>query len=198
MRLFRTLALVAGAFLLLVQAAGAQGLNPLAVVDSYERAWAQHDVDGALAHFADNAVVTLHVARTRSLTGRQQIRDFMQSGSAPVLTSNRQSDGAVVQWSERTEDSRFTTTRDVTVQAVVRDGKIQSLVYRPGRMVGAEAPATSNITPQSAGLALGAVLLLGLGLLSLATIRPRVCSRSKLSGRLLRDLGHWHTRLNTA
>jgi len=196
MRLFRALALVAGAFLLLVQAAGAHGLNPSTVVDSYERAWGENDVDGALGYFADNAVVTLQEARTRSLTGRPQIREFLQTAmlqATPVLTSSRQADGGRVMWSERIE-GQVLTAKDVSVQAVVKDGKIQSLVYRPGRMVGPQAPHAPTVTTESAGMALGAVLLLGLGLLSLATVRTRVRTRSKLHGRLLRDLRHWRAR----
>ena len=44
---------------------------------------------------------------------------------------------------------------------------------------------------EAAGMALGAMVLLGLGLLSLATVRSRVISRSHLRGRLLRDLRRW-------
>ena len=53
MRLFRAVALVGGAFLLLVHAAGATGVSPCAVVDNYERAWAHQDFDGALAQLFD-------------------------------------------------------------------------------------------------------------------------------------------------
>jgi hypothetical protein len=200
MRLFRALALVAGAFLLLVQAAGAQAVNPGAVVDSYERAWGQNDLDGALALFADNAVITVHDPRTRSLTGRQQIRDFLQTAglrTAPVLTSSRQLDGNNVTWSERTE-GQLLPAKDLTVQAVVKNGKIESLVYRAGRMVGTQVLGTPNVTSESAGLALGAMLLLGLGLLSLATIRPAVISSSNLRGSLLRDLRQWCRRPTSA
>jgi hypothetical protein len=193
MRLLRALALVVGAFLLLVQAAGAHGLNPSTVVDSYERAWGQNDVDAALAHFADSAVITVQDARTRSLTGREQIREFLQTAAlqaAPVLTSSRQSDGGRLMWSERIE-GQVLSAKEVSVQAVVKDGKIQSLVYRPGRMVGAQSPAAPSVTTESASLALGAVLLLGLGLLSLATVRSRVHTSSNLQGSLLRDLRLW-------
>jgi hypothetical protein len=193
MRLFRALALVAAAFLLLVQAAGAHGLNPATVVDSYERAWGQNDVDAALGHFADNAVVTVQDARTRSLTSREQIREFLQSAAlraAPVLTSSRQADGGRLMWSERIE-GQVLSAKEVSVQALVKDGKIQSLAYRPGRMVGAQAPTAPTVTTESASMALGAVLLLGLGLLSLATVRTRVRTSSNLHGSLLRDLRHW-------
>jgi hypothetical protein len=195
LRLFRALALVLGAFLLLVQAAGAQGVNPCAVIDSYERAWAQQDIDGAQSHLADNAVITVIDARTRSLSGRTQIREFLQHAAPPalpVLTSSRVLDGNTMLWSERT-DGNVLAAADLTVQAEVQNGKIQSLVFRPGRLVQASGNATmaGGTTPESAGMALGAVVLLGLGLLSLATCHSHVNSGSNLRGRLLRDLRHW-------
>jgi hypothetical protein len=84
----------------------------------------------------------------------------------------------------------------VSVQALVKDGKIQSLLYRPGRMVGGQAPEAPTVTTESASMALGAVLLLGLGLLTLATVGTRVRTSSNLHGSLLRDLRHWrlHSR----
>ena len=48
--------------------------------------------------------------------------------------------------------------------------------------------------PASAGTALAAVVLLGLGLLSLAGERPRANSGSHLRGSLLRDLRQWRAR----
>src|SRR4030081_3221311 len=78
MRLFRALALVAGAFILLVHAAGATGVSPCAVVDSYERARSHSDFKGALAQLDDGAVVTVHDPRARSLATRQQITEFLQ------------------------------------------------------------------------------------------------------------------------
>jgi hypothetical protein len=194
-RLFRALLLVAGAFILLVHAAGAQGLNPSSVVDTYERAWARQDVDGALAMFADDAVVTLQDARTRTLASRRQIREFLETthvGTVPMQTSPRQIDGGGMMWSERT-DGQILTATDVTVQATVQNGKIESLVYRPGRLVrGSGQPAASS-TPEVAGAALAALLLLGVGLLSLATVRQTVRAGSNLRGRLMTDLRHWRT-----
>jgi hypothetical protein len=200
-RLFRAVALVAGAFLLLVHAAGAQSVTPIAVVDTFARTWGERDIDAALALFADDAVVTLQDARARSLNGRPQIREFLQDATlkaAPQPTSSRQQDGNTVRWSERTE-GQIISVSDVTVQAVVHNGKIQSLVYRPGRMVRAQGdrPAAAG-TPESAGMALAAVVLLGLGLLSLATVRSRARSGSYLRGRLLSDLRHWRPGLRSS
>jgi hypothetical protein len=195
MRLFRAIALVGGASILLVHAAGATGVSPCAVVDNYERAWAHQDLDGALAQLADGAVVTVHDPRARSLASRQQIQEFLQYTAlrgAPILTAPCQVAGNSVTWSER-PDSDATNTNDVTVQAIVLNGKIQSLVYRPGRLVQQVAlqPSADNITSESAGLNLAALVLLGLGLLSLATVIPHGRSDSNLRGRLLRELRHW-------
>jgi hypothetical protein len=197
MRLFRSVALVAGAFLLLVHAAGAQSVNPSSVVDTYARAWGQRDVDVALSLFAEDAVVSLQDAHARVLGNRDQIREFLQEATlkpAPQLTSPRQVDGNIVRWNERTE-GQVISVSDVTVQAVVQNGKIQSLVYRPGRMVRPPGDVPmSESTLESAGLALGSVVLLGLGLLSLATVRSRVRSGSQLRGRLLSELRRWPHR----
>ena len=195
MRLFRALALVAGAFILLVHAAGATGVSPCAVVDNYERAWAHQDLDGALAQLADGAVVTVHDPRARSLASRQQIQEFLHYTAmrgAPILTAPCQVAGSTVTWSER-PDTEASNANEVTAQAVVLNGKIQSLVYRPGRRVQPlTAPASADkIASESAGLNLAALVLLGLGLLSLATVIPHGRSESNLRGRLLRELHHW-------
>jgi hypothetical protein len=194
--LFRPLALVAGAFVLLVQAASAQGVQPSAVVDTYERAWGKHDVDGALGVLDDYAVITLQDTFPRSLTSRQQIREFLQSTgleSTPVLTSDRNVDGSTLTWSEHT-DGMVMGTSDLTVEAVVQNGKIQSLIYRHGTLVKGNGRPTTGLTTESAGMALAAIVLFGLGLMSLATMRPHVRSGSNLRGRLVRDLRHWRTR----
>jgi hypothetical protein len=193
LRIFRALALVTGAFVLLVHAAGAQSVSPCGVLDSYERAWGQHDVDGALALLGDNAVVTLHDSRARSLTSRDQIREFLQSTrlvGTPQLTTSRQVDADTVSWSEHIEGETFNAT-DLTVHARVTDGKIQSLIYRPGSLVRGPATGVSDDTPQFGGNVLAALLLLGLGLLSLASAPRQVHAGSNLRGRLMGDLKLW-------
>ena len=193
MRLFRASVLVAGAFMLLVHAASAHSVTPSVVVDSYERAWGLQDVDGALALLADDAVITFQDPRVRSLTRRQQIRDFLEGASlqgAPALTMTRQVDANQVTWSERLE-GHVLNTAEVTVQAIVEDGKIQSLVYRSGNLIrGPGGPAVAA-TPEWAGAVLAAVALLGFGLLSLASVRSHVRAGSNLRGRLMADLQHW-------
>ncbi|HEX8966598.1 MAG TPA: nuclear transport factor 2 family protein [Chloroflexota bacterium] len=199
MRMFRALALVVGAFVLLVQAAQAQGATPTAVVYRYEHAWGQQDVDAATAEFADDAVITLHDARTRLLAGPDQIHEFLQGAglhAPPVLISTPRVDGETVTWSERTEHAgQVLTGSDLTVQAVVHDGKIQSMVYRPGTLVHSDtARTTAEFNLESVLMVPGSLLLFCLGLLSLATARPRVHSGSNLRGRLLRDLHRWRTQ----
>ena len=191
LRLFRALALVGAAFVLLVNAAFAQGVSPYGVIESYERDAVQQDLDAALARFGETAVVTLYGQRTRTLTSRDQIRDFLDANRGlqpPVLTSSRHVDGNLVSWSERIPATEVAAARDRTVQATVADGKIQSLSYRPGRSANLDGPTAPTVTPASAGLALGGVLLLGIGLLTLATVRQRVRSGSNLSGKLLSEL----------
>ncbi len=191
LRLFRALALVGAAFVLLVNAAFAQGVSPHAVIESFERDAAQQDVDATLARFSDTAVITQYGQRTRTLATRDQIRDFLEQSRgvpAPVLTSTRHIDGNLVSWSERIPATETTVARERTVQATVADGKIQSLTYRPGRSSTLDGPPAPTVTPASAGLALGGLLLLGIGLLTLATVRQRVRSGSRLSGKLLSGL----------
>jgi ketosteroid isomerase-like protein len=199
MRLFRAVALVAGAFLLLVHAAGATSVSPCAVVDNYQRAWGQQDLDGALALLADDAVVTVHDPRARVLASRTQIQEFLQYTAmrgAPILTSACQVADNTVTWSERPDTEL--NANDVTVRAVVSSGKIQSLVFRPGKLVQAPGSPTAvdKGTSEAAGLNLAGVLLLGLGLLSLATAFPHGGSDSNLRGRLLRDLRHWRPSIS--
>jgi hypothetical protein len=163
-------------------------------VDSYERAWAHGDFEGALAQLADGAVVTVHDPRARALSTRLQITEFLQYAAirgAPILTAPCQVAGNTVTWSER-PDSEAASSNDLTVQATVLNGKIQSLVYQPGRLVHPATPVSAEkIVTEGAGLNLAALLLLGLGLLSFATVIPHGRSDSNLRGRLLRDLRHW-------
>ena len=55
--------------------------------------------------------------------------------------------------------------------------------------------AATDMTPESAATALAALVLFGLGLLSLATARPRGGSGSHLRGRLVRHLHGWRPRV---
>jgi hypothetical protein len=61
------------------------------------------------------------------------------------------------------------------------------MVYRPGTLIRSAGPSP-EVTPESAAAALLALVLFGLGLLSLATVRPRVYSGSTMRGRLIGSL----------
>lgn len=187
LRLVRALALVGAAFVLLVQAASAHGMSPSAVVDSYQRARIEQDLDAALGYFSDGAVITTYGTRTRTLVTPVQIRDYLD-GPVPDMTSTLHWDGATVSWSERTNVS------ESTVRATVRDGKIQSLAYRPGRAANLDGALAPSVTPESAALSVGGLLLLGVGLLALATVRQHVRSGSILRGRLVAELRHYTPR----
>jgi hypothetical protein len=200
MRLFRAVALVAGAFVLLVHAAGAQSVTPSAVVDSYERAWGHQDFEGALVFLAENAVVTLPEPGARSMTNRQQIREYLQNAglkAAPVVTMAREVDANTVTWSERIQGQVLSAT-ELTVQAVVEDGKITSLVYRSGRMPRGPGGSAGSASLEAAGAVLVALLMLGLGLVSLASVRSHVRSGSNLRGRLISDLRVWTSTPKTS
>jgi hypothetical protein len=192
-RLLRGVALVAAASALVVEAASAQALNPCAVIANYERALSQGDAEGAVALFADDATITLRGTRARSLTGLSQIRQFLGSGdprSGAPLAYNRKVIGNMVTWNEPVAGLAQVAT-DQRVEAVVTQGKIRSLVYRQGTVDTDGANPGNEVTPESAAMVLEAEVLLGLGLLTLATLRTHAPSSSQLRGRLLRDLHHW-------
>jgi hypothetical protein len=196
MRLFRALTLVGCAFLLLAHAAVAQSVTPCGIVDTYERAWGQQDLVGAQAQLAEDAVIRLEDAHSRLLASPAQIHEFLQAvglHGVPVLTASRRVDGDTVIWSERT-DGQILNSPDVTVEATIQNGKIQSLIYRPGTLVQAAGNPTSNVSPETAATVMSAVVLLGLGVWSLASARQHVNSGSNLRGRLLRDLRHWRAQ----
>jgi hypothetical protein len=196
LRLLRGVALVAAAGGLVVHAAGAQALNPCAVIANYERALSDGDAEGALALFADDATITLRGTRARSLTGLAQIRQFLGSGdprSGAPLAYNRKVIGNTVTWNEPVAGLAQTAT-DQRVEAVVAHGKIQSLVYRQGTIEADGADPGNEVAPESAAMVLEAEALLGLGLLTLASLRTHGTSNSQLRGSLLRDLRQWRLR----
>jgi len=71
-------------------------------------------------------------------------------------------------------DGEASNASDLTVQAVVLNGMLQSLVYRPGRFAPPPGtPATiDTMASESASMILAAFVLLGPGLLSLAAAFP--------------------------
>ena len=105
---------------------------------------------------------------------------------------------AVRYWNSFCRSNFAVPTPALTVQAVVEDGKIRSLVYRPGTLVRGPGHSATEMTPESAATALAALLLFGLGLLSLASARSHHRSGSHLRGRLVRHLRGWRPRVSPA
>ncbi len=187
--------------------ASAQVMDPPVVVDSFERARSQGKVDLALGYFADDATVTLPVRRSinvsgRTLpsqapgaptfTGKNEIRRFLDTfmaGPQPLITTNRHVVGNTVTWNERDQGQR---PIDVTVQAVVQDGKIKSLTYSPAIITPASPPAAQATARLGAPIATAGLALLALSLLAVASLAPRRHpSASTLRGKLVTSLGQW-------
>jgi hypothetical protein len=166
------------------------------VVDAYERARNSRNIDAALALFADDARISLPPRSSITFTGKAEIRGFLETMSMrtpPLITSNRNVAGSTVTWNERDAGTR-STANDLTVQVIVRDGKIQSIQYRPASASPIRANAVVGPEPVPAAVALGSLLAAGLGLLAIASLGSRRRrSASTLSGKLMVGLDHWRT-----
>ena len=177
--------------------AQARAVDPLIVLQAYERARANRDVDAALDQFADDAVVTLSIdgRQVQSYSGRADIRRFLETiavHTRSLIMSNRHVVGNRVTWSERITGQR-NAPFDVQVDAVVQDGKIQALAYRTGLGPAQSDAAEPGPSQLPASVVLAGLLLAGSGLVQLASLgasRPRPGS-SRLHGRLIAGLAHW-------
>lgn len=205
------------------------GADPVAVVTAYEMARNRQDVEGALAYFADNAMVT---QRNTTFSGKDEIRNYLSSvvtRARFIAVSDRHASGNIVTWTERSSNQPGPTTRlpgygsgaatttgvpntgrsgtppgpsvaiatqggfAVTVEAVVQDGKIQSMSYIFGGPSPRSDPALQGRAELPASIGLAAVLLVLLGVLLVASVglrRGRPVD-SSLRGRLLQDLQGW-------
>jgi hypothetical protein len=217
------LALIVGAGLLLVSglvstlAKAQAGTDPAAVITAYEMARNRRDLDAALTYFADDATVS---QRATMYAGKDEIRKFLDTASARsrfVVVSDRHSSGNRVTWSERTGGATTTQGQSqggglngalvasnsggttsafvVNVEAVVQDGKIRSVAYLSGNQVARLDPALDGRAQLPATAGLGAVALVLLGALTIASIgggwRRPALTDSSLRGHLLRDLRGW-------
>jgi hypothetical protein len=169
--------------------------SPSLVVEAFERARGEGDVDAALGVFADTAVVTLQGRNRQSFTGPVQLRNYLQTIGTRfriVMRSKPLVQGSTVTWTER---DQFTGDAiDATVVAIVSGGRIVALTYRDGQdaaprsvLAGLESPPQRAHVPSLAWpAALGA---LGMGLVAVVFGRPRrKASTSQLDGRLLAAL----------
>jgi hypothetical protein len=169
--------------------------EPNAVVTAYEAARNRGDIDTALSYFADDATVT---QRVTVYTGKDEIRRYLESAIArarPVQVTNRRVSGIQLTWQERPTPGQSANPLEVSVQAVVQDGKIKALVFNGGSPQARADQASDGRAQLPALLGLGAVLLVISGVLLVASTGPGMSGRdqppSRLRGRLMTDLQGW-------
>ena len=221
MRLWLAMGIGVGALMISAQLASmakAQaGVDPAAVVSAYELARNRRDVETALTYFADDATIN---QRSTTFTGKDDIRKFLDGISARsrfVVVSDRRVNGTRVTWTERAgtqgpspqgqpmslaqsqgsnggpNSTANSNAFVVSVEAVVQDGKIQSLAYLPTNQPLRSDPAFDGRAQLPASVGLGAVLAVLLGGLMVASagLTSRGASPSRLRGRLMHDLQGW-------
>lgn len=190
---------LAGLFALLLlvvlpAATAAQVNDPPVIIDSYERARNQGKTDAALAYFHNDATIFLSEQGNSTFVGKVEIRRFLQlyeTRSPPLITSSRHVVGNTVSWREREQGERR-TTRDMTVEALVQDGKIKSLIYSRAILPANPARPEDGLARLPAAAVLGGLALFSTGLLAFAFVAPRrPRSASRLNGKLLTELAHW-------
>ena len=95
--------------------------DPSVVVEAFENARASRDVDGALAQFADTAVITIQGRSIETFSGQGRLRSYMQTVGTTFESLTRSSPtirGNSVTWIER--DQYAGQTVDATVVAIIR------------------------------------------------------------------------------
>ena len=207
--------------------------DPVAVITAYEMARNRQDVDGALAYFADTAIVS---QRNTTFSGKDEIRKYLDSAvsrSRFVVVSDRRTSGNLVTWTERNSTQVSQTSRlpgyagpvttnpgnygsgspgrsgntqgpsaavatqassfAVTVEAVIQDGKIQSMSYIFGGATQRQDPSLQGRAELPASIGLVAVLLVLAGVLVVASVGlgRATPAASSLRGRLMQDLQGW-------
>jgi hypothetical protein len=189
--------------------------DPAGVIAAYEMARNRRDVDTALTFFSDSAVVS---QRNTSFVGKEDIRKFLDGMAARsrfVVVSDRKVSGNRVTWTERPGLASGSSTSGnqppqgrspglsgtfvgansftISVEAVVQDGKIQSLAYTFGGQPAQTDPSLDGRAQLPAVVGLAGVLTLLLSLLMLASTSFRRGSpvSSSLRGRLMHDLQGW-------
>jgi ketosteroid isomerase-like protein len=189
------------------------GLEPAAIVTAYEMARNRHDLDAAVAYFADDAAIH---QRSTVFAGKDEIRKFLDGTSARarfVVISDRHVSGNRVMWTERTNtNTQGALGREqaqaqgpngipvgsgsafvVSVEALVQDGKIHSLAYVYAGQPLRTDPALEGRAQLPASVGLGAVMVVLLGVVMVASVglSRRRGSASSLRGRLMQDLQGW-------
>jgi uncharacterized protein (TIGR02246 family) len=108
----------------------AQEVDPLTVMESYDLALNAGDVEGALALFADDAVLTI---RGDQLVGKDEIRTWLErivAQNSRIEPVNRQVAGDTVTWQTNFFRKDIASLSDeplaANAEAVVQEGKIKS------------------------------------------------------------------------
>jgi hypothetical protein len=187
---------VALAGLLSASEAGAQAQTPdsVTLVTAFELARNRGDLDLAMSYFADDATLT---QRTAVYSGRDEIRRYLQTSAGRgrfVVVSNRHVDGNQLSWTERPTGQNVNGI-EVSVQAIVQDGKIQSLAYNgliPQLRPDASADGRAQL-PAVFGLASVALVFAGLIVTVSLGLPHRPGSDSRLRGRLMGGLQVWRS-----
>ncbi|MDQ6671447.1 MAG: nuclear transport factor 2 family protein [Chloroflexota bacterium] len=185
-------------------AAAQAGSDPAAVISAYEAARNQRDIDGALAYFADDATVT---QRSTNYAGKDEIRKYLDASSTRarfVVVTDRRSNGNRVTWTERAGGQgqgqqslngplSSSPSFQITVEAIVQDGKIRSITYVPNAQPARTDPTLDGRAQLPAGVGLAVVLaaLLSVVLIASANLRRPAGEASSLQGRLMHDLQGW-------
>ncbi len=188
--------------------ARAQPSDPAAVITAYEMARNRRDIEAALSYFSDNAVIS---QRSTTFTGRDEIRKFLDGVSTRarfIVVSDRHTSGNHVTWTERSGTTAPDSSRPpqgfnsalaapnsftVSVEAVVQDGKIQSLSYLFGTTIARTDTSLDGRAQLPAAVGLAAVVAVLLSVLMIASTGVRRPGRvpSSLHGRLMQDLQGW-------
>jgi ketosteroid isomerase-like protein len=174
------------------------GPDPSVVVNGFEQARNQRDVDATLALFADDATLTDRTQRV--YRGRDEIRGYFQQLAArgrglTLATVNVRVNGQQVSWTER-PPTQNGGGFEIGVDAVIRDGKIRSMVYTSSTALAAQRldPNQDGRSSFPALIGLVAVLLTLAGaaaVLSAAGNGPIPGRESHLRGRLVAELATW-------
>jgi hypothetical protein len=174
--------------------ASVQTTDPAAVVTAYEMARNRGDVDQAVALFADDATLT---QRSTTFTGPEEIRRYLQNATGRgrfVVISNRKTNGNQLSWTERAAGQNINGI-EVSVEAIVQDGKIKALSYNGTPFAPRVEPNLEGRSQLPALLGLGSVVavLSGVVLVASAGFGHASSGESSLRGRLMNDLRVWRS-----
>jgi hypothetical protein len=107
-----------------------QEADPLAVMEAYDLALTAKDVDGALALFADDAVLT---TRQGQFVGKEQIRTWLErlvTQNASIEVANRQVSGDKVTWDNQFFRADIASLSneplEAKAEATIETGKIKT------------------------------------------------------------------------